>query len=381
MRKIRVLVIGQTPPPFHGQAIMIEKLVHARFDSIEIHHLRMSFSKSADEIGKFRWGKIIHLIRLLFHGTFLLLFRKIDALYYPPAGPNFVPVMRDIMLLPLWRVFAPKIIYHFRAGGVSEFLESKSRWLKICARAAYGKPDGAIALSRFNPNDGEYFRAKQIFVIPNGLEDNFDPALVLRERNQVRLFYAGLLNEEKGIQTLLEAFHLISERHNNVSLHLAGEFRSEAEKESFFKTADEYKIRDKIIFHGLLTGDAKWRLFAQTDIMCFLTHYPSETFGNSVLEAMIWELPVLGTRWRGVQDLIVDQETGFLVPIRDPAEAADRLELLVSDSELRVRMGKKGRQRFLQEFTLEKHLSRMESAILSTSTAQEFLPPANAIER
>jgi glycosyltransferase involved in cell wall biosynthesis len=117
-----------------------------------------------------------------------------------------------------------------------------------------------------------------------------------------------------------------------------------------------------------VTLQTKWQLFAKMDVMCFLSHYSAESFGNAVLEAMIWEMPVIATAWRGIQDLIVDQETGFLVPIQDAHAAAEKASLLIADRGLRIRLGKKGRERFLKEFTLEKHLKRMENAILSCVT-------------
>lgn len=365
MSKIRALVVGQTPPPYYGQAIMIEKLTQARFDSIEIVHLRMSFSDTVEEIGKFQWKKMFHLFRVLFRGIYLLLFRKIDVLYYPPAGPNFVPILRDLMLLPFWRLCVPRVLYHFRAGGISEFLEKGSRLLKRLARAGYGKPDVAILLSRFNPNDAAFFGAQQVHIVPNGIEDVFAPENIARNENELRIFYIGLLHEEKGIQTLLDTFRLLTDKHNNVSLHLAGQFQNESDREIFLSHAQEYGVRDRIHLHGLVTLEAKWELFARMDVMCFLSHYSAESFGNSVLEAMIWEMPVVATAWRGVQDLVVDQETGYLVPIRDARAAAEKLSLLLADRELRTRLGKRGRERFLQEFTLEKHLKRMENAILS----------------
>jgi glycosyltransferase involved in cell wall biosynthesis len=369
MKKIRVLVVGQTPPPYHGQAIMIEKLIQAAFDSIEIVPLRMSFSKSNEEVGKFLWKKIFHLFRLLFQGAYQLLFQRIDVLYYPPAGPHLVPILRDIFLLSFWRIVAPNRIFHFRAGGISEFVKSKPGWFRACAHLAYGKPRVAILLSGWNPKDGEYFHAEQTIVIPNGLEDVFDPTLINRKPSEIKLFYIGLLQEEKGIFTLLEAFYIVSALNPNVTLHLAGEFSIGKEKENFFSRAQELGIQDKIIWHGLATLDKKWRLFAQMDLLCFLTHYPAETFGNSVLEAMIWELPVVATRWRGVQDLVLEEQTGFLVSIHDSKDAADKMSLLIGDPELRARYGRNARERFLQEFTLEKHLKRMEKAILSAAAS------------
>jgi glycosyltransferase involved in cell wall biosynthesis len=378
MKKFKVLVAGQTPPPYYGQAIMIEKLVKAKFDSVEIIHLPMSFSGNVQEIGKWKWRKLFHLFNLLFRGIYLLIFRRIDVLYYPPAGPQWIPVLRDMALLSCWRMFAPNVVYHFRAGGVSDFLSSRPSWLKRFAQIVYGHPSGAIVLSRFNPKDAEFFRARQIFVVPNGIEDVFVEEQIARNPEEIRLFYIGLMMEEKGIYVLLEAFRKVVEEYKNVSLHLAGEFPSSTTKQKFIKRAQEFGIQDKMTFYGLVTLNAKWELFGKMDILCFLSHYPAESFGNSVLEAMMWELPVVATRWRAVQDLVIDQQTGFLVPIQNAEAAAEKIKILAGDPEMRIRFGKRGRERFVQEFTLEKHLQRMENAILCSSSPTFARVPANA---
>jgi glycosyltransferase involved in cell wall biosynthesis len=168
---------------------------------------------------------------------------------------------------------------------------------------------------------------------------------------------------------LLEAFCKVLAAHPYATLHLAGEFINVSEQEKFKARVEELRIGHVLYLYGSVANREKWELFGRMDVLCFLTHYPSETFGNCVLEGMIWELPVVATQWRGVQDLVVDNETGFLVPLKNPDAAAEKLNLLVSNPELRRRLGKNGRQRFLREFTLDQHLERMKSAIMSAAAA------------
>ena len=75
---------------------------------------------------------------------------------------------------------------------------------------------------------------------------------------------------------------------------------------------------------------------------------------------MQFELPVVASRWRGVQSLIADGETGFLTPAHDGKAMANRVEQLVLDSELRSQMGTAGRQRYLDEYSIEKFHTRMD---------------------
>lgn len=101
---------------------------------------------------------------------------------------------------------------------------------------------------------------------------------------------------------------------------------------------------------------------SNADIFCFPTYYPIENQPLVLLEAMLHSLPIISTNWRAIPDIITDGEEGFLVPINSPIDIAKKIELLSNDKDLREQMGKKGREKFLKEYTIEKHLARMEQA-------------------
>jgi len=86
------------------------------------------------------------------------------------------------------------------------------------------------------------------------------------------------------------------------------------------------------------------------------------------VEAMMFGLPVVATNWRGLPDIVVDGETGFLVPPRDAKSIAERLEQLISDPDLRRTMGSAGRRRYEENFTVEKFRNSMESALASVGS-------------
>lgn len=83
----------------------------------------------------------------------------------------------------------------------------------------------------------------------------------------------------------------------------------------------------------------------------------SEAFGLVTIEAMAVETPVVAARVGGIPEVIRDGTDGFLVPSEDAAALADKLVTLLSDAELRTRMGRQGRQHFLENFEFEKCLS------------------------
>jgi glycosyltransferase involved in cell wall biosynthesis len=86
----------------------------------------------------------------------------------------------------------------------------------------------------------------------------------------------------------------------------------------------------------------------------------AEGFSNAILESMAAGLPMVATDVGGNREAIVEGETGFLVPPRDPETLADRILRLLGDRTLARRMGRAGRQRIETTFSLERMVSETE---------------------
>ena len=360
---IKVLVVGQTPPPFHGQSIMIRQMLEGKYDGVKLYHVRMHFSRGVDDIGRFQLGKIFHLKCVIFKMIYYKFRFNIKVLYYPPAGPNRVPVLRDLIILFFTRFLFKKVIFHFHAGGVSTIYESLPSLLKWLYRKCYFKPDAAVRLSEFNPEDPAFLQAKKEFIVPNGIADHaagfkHEP----HDENSIcRLLYVGALKETKGTMVLVETCRRLKERGLDFQLKAVGKFESPEFQDAVMTKVRQYQLEDNVVFPGVLTGDAKFEQFLWADIFCYPTFFESETFGIVLLEAMQFSLPMVATRWRGVQSVVREGVTGFLVPVKDPAALADKLALLIKDPALRKKMKEKSRQVFLNEYTIEKFHKNMET--------------------
>jgi glycosyltransferase involved in cell wall biosynthesis len=100
-----------------------------------------------------------------------------------------------------------------------------------------------------------------------------------------------------------------------------------------------------------------------------------ETWGDVLLEAMVYGLPCIGVTGQAMEEIIVNEETGLIVPPEDVSALATTLTRLLADPALRREWGQKARQRAEAEYTWEKVVSRSVEVI--KAAANSSLPQAN----
>lgn len=116
--------------------------------------------------------------------------------------------------------------------------------------------------------------------------------------------------------------------------------------------AAEEEVVDWVRFAGRRCRELLRLYYAAADI--FITTPWYEPFGITPLEAMACGVPVIGSDTGGIKFSVVDGLTGFLVPPKDPVALAGRIDHLLHNEELAVRMGRSGLRRVRRLFTWEK---------------------------
>jgi len=101
------------------------------------------------------------------------------------------------------------------------------------------------------------------------------------------------------------------------------------------------------------------RIVQAFDLIAVPSHL--EPLGNSTLEAMAAGRPVIGSRVGGIPEMVVDGDTGVLVPPAAPEPLADAIERLCADAALRSRMSAAARRRSREAFGLEAHGRRLQA--------------------
>jgi sulfoquinovosyltransferase len=146
------------------------------------------------------------------------------------------------------------------------------------------------------------------------------------------IVYIGRLGAEKRLKDLRA---VLDRMPADTRLCFVGTGPQQDELKAIFADAS-----DRCVFTGQLTGDALSQAFASADVFCMPSD--SETLGFVVLEAMASGVPVVGVKAGGVQDLIEDGVTGYLVEPGDTDAFVDRLLRFRQDRDLRAQMSAQG---------------------------------------
>jgi glycosyltransferase involved in cell wall biosynthesis len=199
---------------------------------------------------------------------------------------------------------------------------------------------------------GEWVREK-CYVVRCGvdLEKYESSQKTVNAKNEVfKILQIGSLHWKKAQVYLVQVMASLRKRGVPFHLTLIGEGQERTSIEAEIK---KHQLENHITLVGAKTQDEVATMLPQTD--CYVQSSVSEGIPVAIMEAMACELPVISTNITGIPELVLDGETGILVPANDIANMANALETLYNNPELRRSMGKRGKQWVEQEFTLKKN--------------------------
>jgi glycosyltransferase involved in cell wall biosynthesis len=341
---------------------MVQSLLDGKYEHAHLIHVRMTFSKNLSDMRKPAANKLTHLARLIYSIALARIRYAPQILYFPPSGPNRVSFYRDVVILALTRWMFRGTIFHFHAGGISSLYPSLNRFERTLFRLAYNKPTLSIRVSEKAPDDGSSVHAMNSIVVPNGVPDAASRHNLIRNRVPGCILFVGLLCESKGVLVAIEAVSRLIKKGVPCHIVFLGEWQSPAFERRTRELVKELGVEKGVQFRGVITGTDKERCYLEADILCFPTFFESETFGLVILEAMQFALPVVSTNWRGIPSIVEDGKMGFLVPVRNSVAVADALEHLIRNPEQARQMGEAGREKYLNQYTLEKFHKAMDVA-------------------
>jgi colanic acid/amylovoran biosynthesis glycosyltransferase len=206
--------------------------------------------------------------------------------------------------------------------------------------------------------DGE----SRLHVIPNAVAlDRIGRARAAAPESNLVLA-VGRLIEKKGLGDLVEACGLLAGRGVRMRLEIVGggPLRTELE-------AVAARTGATVVFHGALPYEAVLELYRRAAVFCLPCVVAStgdrDGLPTSVLEAMALGVPVVTTDVNGLRELVVDGETGLVVPARNPPALANALARLLTDAGLAERLASRGRRLIESRYSLESSVGALRALI------------------
>ena len=287
--------------------------------------------------------------------------------YYAAIRPSIVHInysvdanhklgmLRDLACAVLGRLWGITVVGHYR-GDVSgierDRVKGIYRWL---VRALVRASDLNIALNRDSlACMAALQRSEQRAPVslPNFIQDSVFHHHVVRPADLsgcIRVLYAGRITAVKGCREILAVAQQLPE----VDFILLGPVKSDMEPYLCTPPAN-------VVLGGDVAPDAVLQQMSSSDLFLFPTFH-AEGFPNAVLEAMAVGLPVVATRVGAIPEMIDDGMGGLLIDSHAELEIVSALRILISDPEMRSRMGLFNRQKCQAEYSYSVVIERLVS--------------------
>lgn len=168
-------------------------------------------------------------------------------------------------------------------------------------------------------------------------DDNDNLKSKIKEERVKRIISVGRLYPQKNQKMMIEAFAKIAPKFPEWSLVIYGEGYLRKDLESL---VERLKVKDKVLLPGRC--ETVIEEVAKSKVFCLSSDY--EGMSNAMIEALCVGTPVISTKVSGTDELIRDGENGLLVDIGYTEGLAKALEKLLSNRELREKIGKEGQK-------------------------------------
>ena len=381
--KPKILFIMHMPPPVHGASMVGQYLHDSELinSSFDCHYVNMAVATRLDEIGKGGWNKVKGVLKTLMEVRKMVKTVKPDLVYITPNSAG-APFYKDFTTVMMLKMMGRKIVMHFHNKGVAT---RQNRWLDNWLYRRYFKGVKLILLTDALYEDVKrYVKREDVFVCPNAIpeismaKENMASKIVsasnVSNDNRVpHILWLTNIMKTKGIMEFLAALKILKDKGVKFQVDFVGGLTKEMSGDEFDTALTMMGLNGCCTYHGPKYGDEKYAFYRDADIFVLPSY--TEALPVSILEAMQFGLPVVASNVGGVSAEVEDGVSGFLLggklPIMlntfrpDACEIADKLQVLLTDIDLRHKMGLVGREKFEREFTLEVFEKRMVEILFS----------------
>jgi glycosyltransferase involved in cell wall biosynthesis len=353
--KPKVLMIGASPPPYHGQAICFSAATEAIKNKAVIETCFRSTT---------RFRSVLKLLAYLKQIIHYRISKKPETIYFL-ASRSAIGGIRDIILLLTFRNSDCRIINHLHGADFKEYINSFPAFLKPFFVSIYNRIDLHILLSIVMKDQIlENFPKARITSIPNFASIPPESTPKNYSKKLKSFVFLSSIAFSKGIIDAIEIADKLYRTDNQITLDIAGpflgdEYKSESEIQALFLKKIENKAY--IRYYGTLGQKAKFNLLHRSSHFILPTFFKSEAYPLSIIEAMACSCTIITTNHNYLGQ-IFSKENGVIIPVNDPLKASELLREFLSEDEIIESIGNHNAMVAKSQHSLAQY----QSAILNT---------------
>lgn len=409
LRGIRLLFLGPYPPPYGGVASHLRLLApylikHGISDLAVITFGNQNSKETIEGISIYRYRLKGQLWRLLLPNNFKLVFHVYKSfLCKGLKGSQLVQELIKAVLIN-------DVVSKREINVISAYLANAN--LQLIPLKSYWKRRIGLILSIF----GEIYEAPEFFVkhkrliheliqiqdslmsssrycsnslrkigITRDIEPVFygvelDTEVSPEKRNLLRnkysvsddeivIFFMGRMLEDMGLDVVISTAPELILQYPKCRFIIAGATGDLTEN----AYALEQKFPDRVEVMENISFSDQREIYALVDVLVAPTYNQRACMGVSIKEAMAASLPVIAGAGGGIGEAVVDGETGYLIPIDADGKVnkniyIDSLKRLIDDPNLRFSLGRSGRSRAEEVFSLDRTNKRVAHIIFDVSS-------------
>ena len=357
----KIFLYGQMPPPQHGSNIMTLTLFKALTKlGYYVKVSNKGFSKKIHEVNKISPVKFFRFFSVLWRFSFDLVRFRPDLVVFFVSATKIGLLVEGLFVTFTNILRIPYVLYIHNNGHKAIYGQGRlGRWI---VRSVFDRAKACLVLGKVFEKDICSFYKKKVYILPNGLLTTF-PEKEKKSDPYINVLYLANLYESKGIFTLIRAIPRVLVKNKNVKFLIAGPWQDEKVRTNIIDYVERNKISANVEFLGAIFGQQKEELFLKSDIFVFPSHYPLETFGLVNLEAMQAGIPVITTNIGAIPEIVLDGQTGFIIPPQNSTILAEKINVLVKNPHLRRTMGCEGKKIFNAKYSFDAYSSNVQEIL------------------
>lgn len=220
------------------------------------------------------------------------------------------------------------------------------------------RADYILSTSYVMAKETKKYTNKSISITPFGVETDRFKVIGNPSSDEFVIGTVKTLRPKYGIDILIKAANIVIR--NNPSKKIRLEIYGDgSQKDELINLTKSLGIEDKVLFKGFIQNDKLPAIYNSLSVAVSLSVLNSESFGVVAVEAMACGCPVVTSDADGFTEVVKNEETGFIVPKRNPEATANAIQRFLDNPDLRSKMGAAGRERVKKMYDWNDNVNTM----------------------